>query len=419
MNTNRTPSFKQALTRRELNTNETSLSLAQTEQSDPTLNDRKGQIFPQARLDSSNAHQYFFKTIRFVSLTLVALLLLTARPADARICVNASSYTRMFGNTMRSDVIRRAHDMAFEAEKMTPLSTFVANNDTDFTMQIRKSVDLGCKVLIGLYTSRECMIAGPLLAGTDVTILSPTCGHPDIIKSYPHVFTGVPSAAHFAKALARDLDSVAAEDLFTFYQPTEVFSKASYSAFNSFRRSGRRIEVDREGHIGDQNLKLLQHAKAPTLYIEVYAAAAVKLLTQLDAAGVLKKDVRIIGSAAWALDVSAFEFVKPMLQKVASVFSQDNFRQEDLLKSSFSTQYKTLFRTPPLGIHLVAYDITRLGVQCYKKAGGEKFSADRFRKCLMARPHTGQSGRYEFHPGSPFADRPVLFTDFRARLVQP
>ncbi len=358
---------------------------------------------------------------RFLSLSFaVAMMSLSA---NAKVCINSSSYDKMFGSSLRSDILGRSHSMALESEKFADYSTFTSTADIELPDALRKAIDQGCTVIVGIYTSRECLLAGPILKEKKVALLSPTCGTDELRKFSPFVRTGVPSIAEYSRQVADIIKKSPKSEVIVFHQPAELFSEISFREFKArFGREFTTVSLDRDGVMPDAVLNQIvnENKKGPKTFVFfTYPLVSAKVVERLDEKQGVSLTTTIVGSSSWAFDVSVFKTVLGALLKAKSVLVPDLVDWDSIMKSDFAVKYRARFGESPLGIHFISYDITRIAVRCFKKAvaGHRVFAAENFEACLVNDRHQGLSGPIVFDKESPFALRKVNFPDFRRRLA--
>jgi ABC-type branched-subunit amino acid transport system substrate-binding protein len=346
----------------------------------------------------------------------ICLSALMGASAQAYVCFNTSSFSKMFGTTLRSDYLLRPHTMAQLDEKYPTIPNFFANSDLDLLNEFNKSITHGCKVIVGLYTSRECLLVGPVAVQKNVLVLSPTCGHNDIEKHHPHILTGVPAIRDYIHATVSRLESMPTGTVFVFYQPTDVFSEVSYSSFKkAYIGKYHTVAIDRDGKIKDPaQIGLLpingSNPKMTALFF-AYPMPSSTVLGQLDQVGFITPKLRIIGNSAWIFDIAALSTLKNLFNRTDGVYLPDVLDRSKLRQSSFYRDYRAKFNEDPVGIQYMSYDVTRLALRCLKKS--KTFNLKSYRGCLNTNGYTGPSGIIRFKLNSPFADRPIFFTDFK------
>ena len=114
---------------------------------------------------------------------------------------------------------------------------------------------------MGFFTSRECLIAGPILKRKKLIGVSSSCGHDNIKNFSPYIYTIIPPMSAFTDKVLEyfnqknDLGKV-----YAVYQPTDVYSEISFFQFKTKnQKSIIEIPVASDGQFditkfsGDQN----------------------------------------------------------------------------------------------------------------------------------------------------------------------
>jgi ABC-type branched-subunit amino acid transport system substrate-binding protein len=327
----------------------------------------------------------------------------------------------MFGTPLRSEFLIRSHVMAQADEKFTKILNFSANSDIDLLSEFNKSITMGCKVIVGLYTSRECLLVGPTAVQNDVLVVSPTCGHNDIEKFHPHVLTGVPAIRDYMRAIVEKMPAESlSSEVIVFYQPTDVLSDISYRSFkNQFTGKYETLTIDRDGKISAASRALLvakykSTGSKKTVLFLAYPLPSSIVVGQLDQIGFINSNVSIFGSSSWIFDVSALAPMKDIFYRAKGVYLPDVLNRSRAKLSSFYRRYKAKYGVDPVGIQYMSYDVTRLALRCFKRL--KKFDRNLYRDCLSSTAFVGTSGKISFELNSAFANRPIFFTNLKDAL---
>jgi ABC-type branched-subunit amino acid transport system substrate-binding protein len=359
-----------------------------------------------------------FKLVRCLS---VLILTLAAPAAFARgdVCIVASALQSMHTSSFKSAYLVRAHEMAVEDEPTAPkrkaneVRAYTADGtDVDLLATLKRAIDEGCKVVVGLYTSRECLLAGPFLVERGVIAISSGCGHDGIEKFKDNLLTVVPPLSRYADKIADTLNA-GSDAVYVLYQPTDVYSRMVKETIERhLKRPATFVELDKSGK-GD--LTKLADKGARTVVFAIYPSVSVPVIEELARSGRLGAETTVIGASSWPFDLSALRKTKESFAGAKAVLIPDVFDPKPAQASPFAKAYAKRFGQRPENLALFSYDVTRFALKC-RAQSGEAFDLAKFRACMHKEPYKGVSGVMKFAPGSAFSQRDVFMTDLMPRF---
>lgn len=345
-------------------------------------------------------------------------LLFVAQSIFANICVNTTSNYKMFGSVLKADVLKNPFIMAFRHEHFKNYQIFFASNNTLLTDQIQSMTKNNCSVILGLFTSQDCLVSGPILKKNKVIALSSSCSENHIANFLPYVYTAVPRLSEFSQAMAdyvnrnNDIGTI-----YVFYQPSDVYSSSGFKAFQQY--VSKPIKVIAVDLSGNYNLKAVRSCKdqVATFIFFTYPLPSVQILVSLDAEHIITNKINVMGASAWIFDVSVFKPIKSILQKAKSVLTPSLADQKRINSSVFAQEFIQKYSREPDIVEVLTYDVSRLAVQCYKHVlahGG--YTNNLFLSCLRHNRFKGLSGYYTFRENSPFVSKNIYLINFLSRI---
>jgi len=158
--------------------------------------------------------------------------LLLSQSILANICVNTSSNYKMFGSVLRAGALVRGHEIAFRDSNFSDYQFFSAESDAELAKQIQNMTSGSCSIVLGLFTSRECLIAGPFFKNNKLIGISSSCGHNNIQQFSPYLYTAIPPISEFSNKTADYMNSINNSGrVIGIYQPTDVYSQTGFNYF--------------------------------------------------------------------------------------------------------------------------------------------------------------------------------------------
>jgi ABC-type branched-subunit amino acid transport system substrate-binding protein len=349
---------------------------------------------------------------------LLLSILLVSQYGMAQICVNTSSNYKMFGSAPRVGTLANGHELAFQKNTFSDHQEFSSETGADFAKKIQQMSSGSCSIILGLFTSRECLISGPLLKRNKIIGISSTCGHDNISLFSPYLYTIIPAISVFSNKTSTYLNEhPSSEKLFVIYQPTDVYSKTSHEVFKKgIKKPIIEIPVTSNGHF-DINKFSISSNERFTIVFFTYALPSAKILMQLSAHQIITKKTTIIGASCWTFDVTVFRPLRSILEKAKKVLATDVLDWNTVKETEFVKKFTTRFNRKPLTIEILTYDVTQLAISCYKKSlVNNQYDRNRFQNCMINTQHQGVSGRFSFSKDSPFAERRLYLTNFFDRM---
>lgn len=349
---------------------------------------------------------------------LISLLFISTN-CFSNICVNTSSNYKMFGAELRTGILFQGQKLAFADKNFKEYQAFSVGNTNELSNQIHQMNNNNCSILLGFFTSSDCLIAGPMLYKNKIVGISPSCSTDKITQFYPYLYTAVPPLNKFNKVMINHLNNkLNLGKIFFIYQPTDIYSTLSYeNVMENFHKNFTTIPL---GSDGDFDLNLFSFGKNETVTFVffTYPVPSAQMILSLSNAGLLNKNVNIIGAPSWVFDVSVFRPIKKILENVNSVVSVDVLNWPQISKSTFTQNFVKRFNREPLTIELLNYDVTRLSIDCYQKSlVNGVYNVDLFEACILSSPYQGVSGTFSFTKGSPFANRSLQMNNFFDRIL--
>ena len=337
--------------------------------------------------------------------------------AENVFCLTSSSHVKMFASAFRSDFLERSNKLALNDSNVKNIYSFSAKNDSDLVFKIEESFKQGCQVLVGLYTSKECLLGAPIAQKYNRVILSPTCSHDDLMKWKGFVFTMVPSIDEYINETLQYIEkNKKIKKLIVIYQPSDVFSNSSFESFNRKNKNKYLfVRLNKEGDFYSEDLPSLENFEFDSVLILTYPVVGIKAVASLSATVKNKRLITLISSSSWAFDQSVLKTNSSVFDKfryliIPEVAPIDVYRQ-----SIFFKNYQKQYNESPFGIHAMSYDATRMALKCYKTYG-INFKAESFRRCIIGKSYLGLTGKYNFSVDSPFIKRKIYFEDSKGKL---
>ncbi len=353
------------------------------------------------------------KTIILLSVFLLTFLF--AQRALAFICINDNP--KLSSIVLYYNSFAYEHTIAFAENKFSDYLLFSTEEDNQL---LRKISAIGsCNVILGVHTSRACLLIAPLLREKDIVTISPSCGANEINTQYPYVFCLLPNTEQFIKPIAQGLkDLKNPGKVFVLYETTNFYSNAELNLFkHAYKGAITEIPIP---HYGTFDMKeIIRHKdKHYTLVFFSYPLASIKALIEMYRNGLIGKNVSIIGSSSWHVNLNVFQKIKYIFSAADKVLLTDIVPQQKNFKNNrFSDEFSVTFKRSPLLIDLLTYDADQLAIKCYNYAKpGDKYDARRFRHCITHGIHHGVAGDFSFKPGSAFASRPIYLVDMLTEL---
>lgn len=338
------------------------------------------------------------------------------------ICVNSTANDKMFGTVQWADFLNASFIMAFEDENFSNYIINSAKNESQLVKQISKRTVSQCGIVLGLFTSRDCLIAGKILKKNKTIALSSSCSNEQIKKYYPYIYTMTPKQLNYSKAVANYLNAnMDANKIYAFYQPSDIYSRDGFKHFhNNLEKKVIPVPVKNDGSF---DLATFKNTDTDTdtekLYYVffTYPLPSAQIISRLDGNKMINKNITLIGASSWMYQLSVFYSIKSILLKSRQLLTPNLVDKKRVTQSKFAQEFKKKFHRNPDVVEILTYDATRLSIQCYRFAQLRgKTSRSNFLKCLNNGPHVSISGDVLFPKGSPFAKRKIYIDDMLKRL---
>lgn len=333
------------------------------------------------------------------------------------ICVNSTTNYKMFGSALWADYINTPFIMAFNDADFINYKIYSAKNEFNMVDQISKITETQCPILLGLFTSQDCLIAGEFLKKNNVIALSSSCSNDLIKKYYPHIYSMTPNQLSYSKVVAEyinDADDV--NDIYAFYQPSDIYSRDGFKYFErSIKKQLIPIEVKSNGSFKLKQLFGIKKNKVYYVFF-TYPLPSAQIISKLDNYHLIDKNITIIGASSWIFQLSVFHSMKSILKKANHLLTPNLIDKKKVALSKFSMKFEEKFHRKPDVVELLTYDATKLAIKCYRKARSHNNLRLDFLHCLRNDPHEGITGVIHFPADSPFAQRKVYLDNLMGKL---
>lgn len=333
------------------------------------------------------------------------------------ICYTSSSHVKMFASAYRSDFLERPFNIAFKHRKIKNVYGFVANSDDDLRTKAETAFNNGCKVIVGLFTSKECLITAPIAKKYGAIIISPTCGHTDIANWNGYVYSMVPSIDDYAKYISEVLNKNYGKDKWLIaYQPSDPFSLNSYQTLKSrFSTNLLSVRVSKEGDIYSEDLPVFYEKNLSVIVVLTYPVVGAKVSKNISDKIDLKNKLTLISGSSWAFDSTVLKVNASSFVRYDAVFVPEVVDTNVYSKSTFLVDYKNEYKEDPFVIHALSYDGFMLAQECLPKSS-KKFDINKYRLCLTSKQFKGITGNYMFSNLVPFSKRVVFLNNIKSTL---
>lgn len=338
------------------------------------------------------------------------LILIYSSDLFAHTCVISSAFRLMHSTRSRAEVLLNAHRLAEIESGMQFSKHYVTNGrDTDFLKTLKRAIDDGCNAILGLYTSRECVLAGPILKKKDLIAISPSCSHDKIRSYYPHITTFVPSLESYSKAI---VERVGTKKILVVRQKSDLYSLHLSRHISKFVKKTHLsyFDLDREGLPKSDKF---DHGKSDVIVFTTYplpSFTALKYLSQMEG----KDKVLIVGAPSWPYDLDLLKKQRDHFEKFAGVEVPDFMNLDK--NSDFYKLYTSKFEQVPYNLAALSYHLSLSVLKCSKSSNNNKVNAKSIRKCLQDNTWDGITGKVKFKKGDPFVERDIKMHELIPRL---
>lgn len=334
-----------------------------------------------------------------------------------KICVNSTTNYQMFGSVRWSDYLSASFIMAFQDENFSNFIIKSATTESQLSRQVSKMTKSQCPVMLGLFTSQDCLITGNIFKKNKAIALSSSCSNESINQFYPYVYSMTPKQSDYSKAVANYISKNNKEVVvYAFYQPSDIYSR---DGFKYFRQHVKKkiipISVRTNGSF---DLSKFENIKDKEVYYVffTYPLPSVQIISKIDADNLVNKHSVIIGASSWLYQLSVFHSIKPILEKSSNLLAPNLVNKNKVEHSLFNLNFEKKFHRKPDVVEILTYDATRLSVKCYWYAKRFQDFKEGFLKCLHDGAHDGISGEINFKKDSPFAQRRIYLDSVLDRL---
>lgn len=358
----------------------------------------------------------FMNLLKVICISSLYLIAQNCYSLSDNICVNSTANYKMFGSVRWADFLNTSFIMAFKDENFSNYVIKSAKNESQLLKQMSKMTGSQCSIILGLFTSQDCLITGNILKKNKAIALSSSCSNEQIKRFYPHIHSMTPEQLSYSKAVANYInknDEMVA--VYAFYQPSDIYSRDGLKHFNNnIKKNIIPIEVKTNGEFDLSKLKN-KNNKAYYVFF-TYPLPSAQIISELDSNKLIDKNIIIIGASSWIYQLSVFYPIKSILQKTNQLLTPNLVDKNKVEQSKFEAKFEKKFHRKPDVAEILTYDATRLSIRCFRFAKSRNNLNKDFLECLNNGSHQGISGEIHFSKGSPFAKRKIYIDNMMDRL---
>jgi ABC-type branched-subunit amino acid transport system substrate-binding protein len=259
-----------------------------------------------------------------------------------------------------------------------------------------------CNAIVGLVTSRDALLSGPILKQIGIIGISSTAVHDDISKFYPHVISLANSATTWAKSLAQQMHKTKTHKVYIFKKEADVFSATLTSALE-WQLKNLNVNYEKIEDI-DPSVASKWPLTRSSMVFTTYPVISIEHILRL--IQVQNKEMTIFGNPSW-MERHTFSALAKKLKAVDNIFVSAPWHNEytSTAGEKFFKSYKEHYSKKPDHDTAYNYDATTLALECLTKykSGPCQIKNLKF---------TGATGYYEFLNSS-HAIRPELIRQIK------
>lgn len=329
----------------------------------------------------------------------------------ANVCIISISKAPMFPTSLRRHFLTQGIILSFEEHKQNWKDYIFETDGSEISLieEINKAIKKECKIIIGMGSSKECLIAGPSLLKNKIFGFSPTCGHENISNFYPYLFTGVPSLQQYAKAITSFINKKSkSHQIVLIKQKAEVYSTSLYNSLTkALNKNYISIEFSKDGKpISDVNINSLN--KRPYFFVfTTYPLISVEITNFLKRNGLINKQNTLIGSPSWIFDLNLLAKSKDDFLNFNEALVPNLWDSTLLSKTKFYKSFMNHFHSEPHNFAIYSYEISNRVLNCLNN--------NNFLDCYKNYQGKGETGSFTYTETS-FPKRKINLYDLNRYL---
>lgn len=282
-------------------------------------------------------------------------------------------------------------------------------NDASFVRLVKKAISANCKVTVGAFTSKECLLAGPYLEKSGMYLISPSCGHDKIQTFYPKIHTIVPKIEMYADSIAKE--SKKHEKPIIIQQKSDVYSSHFTSLLRKRIKDARIVNITKDGEIIDGEKHLSQ---SRLIIFTTYPLPSFAFMLNLNKMKLDKRNISVFASASWAYDLKVIKKQSSSLKKFKSVLITD-FWDPTSRGHKFFADYKKSFNRRAENLAALSYDLSTAILACKESLRAKPSEVD-IRRCIDNNKSRPVAGDFKLEKNSSFARRELRTYSLLERL---
>jgi ABC-type branched-subunit amino acid transport system substrate-binding protein len=346
---------------------------------------------------------------------------------ESQLCIVTTSSPGLLTSPDRQNFLSMGHKLAlknFSEQKkiISSAASLIREYPTDSTdtgnlTALQKAIEGGCKVFLGMYTSREALLAGPLLKKGNAFAFSAAAGADKISQFYPNVLSAVSSIDDHSSVMARTITNWKTKDVFIFQQSGDLYSKSLVEALKlKLKSPSVMVEVSDGGRIAPEMLTQLAASPSATFVLAMYPLPSVELLSVLKTQELNRSKIRVMGSPSWVFDAAAFSNRKALFSNFQEVVSTNSWDKNNASAKQFIASFEKEYSTKPQVLAAYAYDSTFLALSCI--ADTFRIEPQKVRACLQNSNVKGVTGTFAYQD-TPFRKAQIHISKFEFEGAGP
>ncbi len=269
----------------------------------------------------------------------------------------------------------------------------------DILQAIYQAGQIGCRIVVGIVSTRDALLAAPLLKKLKILGISSTATADEMRQSYPHLISLAPSQRSQVQFIQSYLLKInRTTDLFLIEKKDDFFSILLTEKFLEIDSHFKVFKLESGNLLKSPDIDQIRNSQAPTLIYSTYPIHSLPSLIQIaEIKHELSIPPLILGTSPW-LETQAFKSHSDLFRILTQVFvfpSWDFEPHLEKMRQIFFSHYLRQFGTRPDHDSVHDYDTLSMIGQCMTQVSSQEVV-----HCLtQERNFVGILGRYQYKKG--------------------
>lgn len=256
-----------------------------------------------------------------------------------------------------------------------------------------------CDVVVGLITSKDALIAGPLLKENKLIGFSSTATNSRISQYYPYLMSASTSSSSYTKSVVQWIKKMNLKKVAVISKPSSVYSRFFSDEIKRKLPFAQIFNLRKDNDLSKKDLKVLRSLRADIVFFTVYPIESLPILSTLINSLQYDFSPYILGTQAW-METHIFSSNRTLFSNYKKIYVLNpwDFNSPNQILLQAKRIYRSLYNDSIDHDSVYDFDVTSMILKCAFEKKTRTLSKPRMSHCLSKKfSFVGATGIYHFN----------------------